>query len=167
VSTQTPPPGPDFTKLARRPTERLAIVPHVFATTSLQETEYLEWKIGYDLSAKTGVAGISKHLTGFANRDFGQAARHAGGHAYLLLGVEPGNLAGVPVWDSADIENWLARFNLQELVPIIVNETDDNFEDAVVELTLPFNCDSSTRVHAKPSRASTRQSGWTVGGGVS
>ncbi len=115
VTTQAPAPGPDFTKLARRPTERLAVVQHVLSTPILQETDYLEWKTGYDLSTKPGAAAAAKHLIGFANRDFGQAGRHAGGHAYLLLGVEPGNLVGVASWDSADIENWLVRFAGPEL----------------------------------------------------
>ena|GEM_PF-4630040 len=34
----------------------------------LQETDYLEWKCGYDLSKKTDAAKVSKQLIGFANR---------------------------------------------------------------------------------------------------
>ena len=64
----------------------------------------------YDLSTKPGAAATSKHLVGFANRDFQHAARHAEGHAYLLIGVEPGNLVGVSEWDSADVQKWLERF---------------------------------------------------------
>lgn len=84
-------------------------------TSWLQETDYLEWKTRYDLSTRPGAAAASKHLIGFANRDFAQAARRADGHAYLLLGVEPSNLAGVQRWDSADVENWLVRFVGREL----------------------------------------------------
>lgn len=87
----------------------------VLQTAGLQETDYLEWKTAYDLSKNPGAAATSKHLIGFANRDFAQALRHVDGHAYLLLGVEPGNLVGVPSWDSADIENWLTRFAGPEL----------------------------------------------------
>jgi hypothetical protein len=115
VSTQASLPTPDFTQLARRPSERLAVVQHILTTAGLQETDYLEWKAGYDLSTNTGAAATSKHLIGFANRDFGQAARHADGHAYLLIGIEPGKLVGVDVWDSADVENWLVRFTGREL----------------------------------------------------
>lgn len=60
-------------------------------------------------------AATAKQLIGFANRDFVQSARHAEGHAYLLLGVEPQNLVGVPRWDSADVEKWLVRFVGPEL----------------------------------------------------
>jgi hypothetical protein len=38
------------------------------------------------------------------------AARNAGGYAYLLLGVEPGAYRGMPVHDSADVENWLRPY---------------------------------------------------------
>ncbi len=93
----------------------MAIVEHVLNTPGLQETVYLEWKTGYDLSTNPGAAATGKHLIGFANRDRAQGARHADGHAYLLLGVEPGNLPGVSLWDSADIENWLVRFVGREL----------------------------------------------------
>ena len=93
----------------------MAIVEHVLNTPGLQETDYLEWKTGYDLRTNPGAAATGKHLIGFANRDRAQAARHSDGHAYLLLGVEPGNLHSVALWDSADIENWLVRFVGREL----------------------------------------------------
>ncbi len=115
MAASTPPTPPDFSHLARRPSERVAIVEHVLNTAELQETNYLEWKTGYDLSTNPGAAATGKHLIGFANRDRAQAARYADGHAYLLLGVEPANLTGVPLWDSADLENWLVRFVGREL----------------------------------------------------
>lgn len=115
MTASTPPTPPDFSHLARRPSERVAIVEHVLNRPGLQETDYLEWKSGYDLSRNPGAAATGKHLIGLANRDRAQAARHADGQAYLLLGVEPGNLPGVPLWDSADIENWLVRFVGREL----------------------------------------------------
>ena len=67
------------------------------------------------LTAKPARVAASKHLIAFANRDFAQAARNAEGYAYLILGVEPGNLCGVPVWDSADIENWLSPYTGADL----------------------------------------------------
>lgn len=106
---------PDFSSPALRPSERKAIVEYVLNTPGLQETEYLEWKSGYDLSTRPGRASTAKQLIGFANRDISVAVRHAGGYAYLLLGVEPGNLAGMPSHDAADIENWLSPFVEAEL----------------------------------------------------
>jgi len=101
---------PDFSELARRQSDRAAIVDYIFRTPGVQESDFLEWKSGYDLTQKPGRAATSKHLIAFANRDFAQAGRNAEGFAYLLLGVEPGNLPGVPQWDSADIENWLSPY---------------------------------------------------------
>jgi hypothetical protein len=100
---------PDFTTLARKPSALLAIIKYVRNTPTLEETDYLEWKSAYDLSSKTGAAATARQLIGMANRDFAQTERHAEGSAYVLLGVEPGMVHGVPHWDSADIENWLAR----------------------------------------------------------
>lgn len=104
------PPVPDFSKRARRPSELRTIVEYILASPVLEETDYLEWKSGYDLSTRPGAASTAKQLIGMANRDFAQAASHAEGHAYVLLGVEPGNLTGVPHWDSAEIEDALGRF---------------------------------------------------------
>lgn len=104
ASTSTP----DFTTLARRPSERLAIVAHVRDTPTLEENDHLEWKSAYDLSSKPGAAAIGRQLIGMANRDFARAERNAEGGAYVLLGVEPRTVHGVPHCDSADIENWLA-----------------------------------------------------------
>lgn len=106
----TEPQTPDFSVLARRPSERLIIVEYILGTANLQETDYLEWKTGYDLKTRPGAASTAKQLIGMANRDIEQANRHAEGYAYVLLGVEPGNLVGVPVWDSSDIETWLSVF---------------------------------------------------------
>ncbi len=107
--------APDFTTLARRPSERLAIVAHVRDTLTLEETDFLEWKSAYDLSTKSDAAKTSKALIGMANRDFAQAERHAEGSAYVLIGVEPGKVHGVPHWDAADIENKLTRYVPTEL----------------------------------------------------
>ena len=54
--------NPDFTTLARRPSERLAIVAHVRDTSTLEETGYLEWKSAYDLSSKHGAAATARQL---------------------------------------------------------------------------------------------------------
>jgi hypothetical protein len=75
---------PDFTSLARRPTERLKIVEHVRDTLTLEETDYLEWKSEYDLSTKVGAVLTARQLIGMANRDPAQAKRHAEGSAYML-----------------------------------------------------------------------------------
>jgi hypothetical protein len=110
-----PPASPDFSKLARRPSERAALVDYIRSTPGLQESDFLEWKTAYDLTKRPGRAATSKHLIAFANRDFAQADRNAEGYAYLILGVEPGDLSGIPMYDSADIENWLSPYTGTDL----------------------------------------------------
>jgi hypothetical protein len=76
ASTRTP----DFTTLARRPSERLAIVGHVRDTATLEETDYLEWKSAYDLSSKPGAAAIARQLIGIAPMHWRVTASNTDGH---------------------------------------------------------------------------------------
>jgi hypothetical protein len=48
---------------------------------------------------------VAKAIVAFANRDPRTAARWLGGHAVIVIGLEPGNLAGVPEIDPADLYN--------------------------------------------------------------
>jgi hypothetical protein len=101
---------------ARGPAARKALVEHLYGMANLQETDWLEWKRGYDLTTPAGRARTAKHILGFANRMPDLAERHAGGYAYLLLGVEPGTHHGVDVHDSADLENWLCPYVADDVV---------------------------------------------------
>lgn len=101
---------PGATRAARRPSERTALVEYIEATPELQETEWLEWKSSYDLATSVGRGSTARQIIGFANRTLDQARRWADGFAYLILGAEPGSLSGMPVHDSADLENWLRPF---------------------------------------------------------
>ena len=38
-------------------------------SSALQEKDWVEWKVGYDLTKNPGRASVAKHLIGFANRD--------------------------------------------------------------------------------------------------
>lgn len=102
---------PDWTRAARRPSEREEIVDYVFSgSAGTAEKDWLEWKTEYDLTTVHGRLGVARQVMSFANRHPDRAAQHAEGLGYLLLGVEPGNLPGVPEFDSADLENWLAPY---------------------------------------------------------
>lgn len=101
----------DSGHVARKPSERKAIVRYVYETKEAIEPDWLEWKSAYDLSETRYRAPAAKHILAFANRHPDKAARQADGAAYLLIGVEPGSVLGVPVmWDPEKIESWIAPY---------------------------------------------------------
>ena len=80
------------------------------ADKSESEPDWLEWKREADLSNKRWHAVIGKFISGFANRDPVVARREAGGCAYLVLGVEPGNVLGVSPIDNAVLQARVSRY---------------------------------------------------------
>ena len=80
------------------------------ANISESEPNWLEWKREADLSHKRWHAVIGKFIIGFANRDPAVAKREAGGCAYLVLGVEPGNVLGVSPIDNAVLQARVSRY---------------------------------------------------------
>ncbi|MCM3898072.1 GPI anchored serine-threonine rich family protein [Gordonia sputi] len=68
-----------------------------------QETNWLEWKSSLDLNAAAGKFAVAKAVLGFANRSVEDARLNCGGVAYLVVGVEPGTVAGIPAIDHADL----------------------------------------------------------------
>jgi Putative DNA-binding domain len=75
-----------------------------------QETNALEWKGSLDLSSKRDQTKIVKAVLSFANRQPDEASRAFGGCAYLLVGVEPGALAGIQPIDAAKLESSLVSY---------------------------------------------------------
>lgn len=65
------------------------------------ESEWVEFKADLDPNTKDGAAAIAKAIVAFANRDPDHAQRWCGGHAYIVVGLAPGNLAGAPEIDPA------------------------------------------------------------------
>jgi hypothetical protein len=99
-------------RAVRGPMARLALVRAIrdggLATT---ETDWIEWKSQTNLNDKLQrLDHVIRHILGFSNRDPGRAARVSEGYAYLLLGVEPGAVAGVQPIDPADLESWLRPY---------------------------------------------------------
>ncbi len=66
------------------------------------ESVWLEWKTDPGLRTKRGCFHIAKAILGMANRPVEVAARHCGGHGYIVVGVEPDNLSGVDMPDPAE-----------------------------------------------------------------
>jgi len=80
------------------------------APASEQETEWLEWKTEVDLKRPRWRAEIARQVLGMANRDPSTAAQWADGCGFILLGVAPGQWVGSPVYDNAQIEDWLIPY---------------------------------------------------------
>src|SRR3954468_12355350 len=101
----------DTSRVARKPSERKAIVRYVYETKEPIESDWLEWKSEFDLAETRYRGPAAKHILAFANRHPDKAARNAGGVGYLLIGVEPGSLPGVPeLWDPEKIESWIGPY---------------------------------------------------------
>ncbi len=96
--------GIDLGRAIRTYAERLALVEAVAnASNSEQETEWIEWKSGLDLTTVETQFELAKHILGYANRHPDVAGATLGGCAYLLVGVEPGNTQGIQPIDSAQL----------------------------------------------------------------
>jgi hypothetical protein len=101
----------DSSRPIRTRAEQIALVEAIRdAPTSEQETNSLEWKGSLDLASKRDLTKIVKTVVGFANRQPGEAAKAFSGCAYLLIGVEPGILAGVQPVDAAKLESGLTPY---------------------------------------------------------
>jgi hypothetical protein len=74
------------------------------------ETDALEWKGPLDLGEKKSRFVLAKNILGFGNRTIADAKESFGGYAYILVGVEPGQLHGVEIPDPSTLTNALARF---------------------------------------------------------
>ena len=75
-----------------------------------QETNWVEWKSGLDLSSKEGRFSIARAVLGFANREVTLASNVFEGVAYMVVGAEPGAVAGVTVIDSAKLEQGVRTY---------------------------------------------------------
>jgi hypothetical protein len=95
----------------RSPSRQRELVRAIYdANPSEQETEWLEWKTQVDLTKKRWRAEIGRQVIGMANRDPNTAAQWADGCGFIVLGVAPHQLVGCPIYDNAQIEDWLTPF---------------------------------------------------------
>jgi hypothetical protein len=90
--------------------ERQQLIEAVLSASDADETQWLEWKSSLEMPKPHGQFTVAKAILGFANRMPDVASRWAGGHAYLLVGVEPGNLCGTPQHDGADLFPWIHKY---------------------------------------------------------
>lgn len=75
------------------------------------ESRSVEWKGNYpDIVDRDASFAIGRAILGLANRPVAVANASFEGVGYVLVGVEPGSLAGQQVPDSAELVNSLRRF---------------------------------------------------------
>lgn len=82
-----------------------ALLQAIECASSTDESDWIEFKANLDLTKRTDRPALAKAIVAFANRDVARAARHLGGRALVIIGLEPGNLVGAPVMDPADLHN--------------------------------------------------------------
>lgn len=98
------------TKAAFRGFARLEALVRFVLDPVGDETNWLEWKCGIDPLKAEGRFAIARTILGFANRLPDRAALHAEGCAFMVLGAEPGNLAGQVSIDPSTIEQGLRSY---------------------------------------------------------
>lgn len=80
------------------------------AASPNDESDWVEWKNGLDLSQNDTQGTIARHVLGMANRRPEDAARCAGGCGYVIVGAEPGSCAGVTEIDPAVLDQGIHPF---------------------------------------------------------
>ncbi len=112
--------------------ERAALVGAIVAAQSVDELDWIEWKIAGDLSKGPTQGTIARHILGLANRLPDRAALHAGGCGYLIMGAQPGSVPGitrmdpaslgqgVQSWPGTDGPAWWPHYDEEQGVPVLV-----------------------------------------------
>jgi hypothetical protein len=100
----------DTARPLRRPAELKGLVEAVFAALAQDEAEWVEWKGPLDLMSAEAEFSIAKQILGSANRPVDRAARFMGGLGYVIVGAEPGDVAGINPIDADILEAKLAKY---------------------------------------------------------
>lgn len=98
--SRTPRGRDDFAELVRRVRDDLGA----------RKQHWVEWKGEVDLKEKGSQAKIAKFVLGTSNRPKRIWELATEGRAYMLLGVEPGQLRDTPLPDSAVFEKGVNRY---------------------------------------------------------
>lgn len=94
----------------RRPGELTELVRAIMGANPNDESNWLEWKGSLDLTSAAGRLHIAKGVLGLANRMPGPAVSNCGGVGYVVIGCEPGSLAGVAPIDPAQLDDGLSPY---------------------------------------------------------
>lgn len=103
----------DTSRALRTPAELISLAEAIRdAPVGEPETDSVEWKSDWDITDAGKRFESARHILGFGNRTVFAAEQNFEGCAYLVAGVEPGNLLGAPVVDPADIDDQLSKYIL-------------------------------------------------------
>lgn len=95
----------DSSRAFRSPLEVTGLVQAIVGASPNDESDWVEWKNGaLMLGQKAAYFAIARHALGMANRLPGNAALHAEGCGYIVVGAEPGQYQGVTEVDPADLD---------------------------------------------------------------
>lgn len=100
----------DSSRPYRWPSELIELVEAVTRADPSNESTWIEWKSTLDLGDKSGHYHVAKHVLGFANRTVATARTHVGGHAYMIVGAEPGGVEGIEAVDPAVLRSKIIRY---------------------------------------------------------
>jgi hypothetical protein len=100
----------DSSRALRSPQELADLVQAVIGASENDESTWVEWKNGLVLREKGTRVEITRRILGMANRPPEEAARHAGGCGYIVIGAEPGFCGGVNEIDPADLDAGLRPY---------------------------------------------------------
>lgn len=80
------------------------LVDAILSASDHDEADWVEWKSGLDLTTKHGCFHLARNILGMANRTPDRAALSCEGLGYIVIGAEPGNLAGIDSVDPAALD---------------------------------------------------------------
>lgn len=101
----------DSSRALRTHDQLAQLVDAVLSADSSDESRAIEWKSQYaNLLAPEAGFAIGRAVLGMANRPVTVARPHFEGVGYVLVGVEPGQLHGQIVPDSATVTNSIGRY---------------------------------------------------------
>lgn len=78
----------------------LCLIEAVHRAVPNDESRAIEWKSTLDLESKAGCFSVARTILGFSNRTPDIAAAEFAGLGYMLVGVEPGSVAGIASIDN-------------------------------------------------------------------
>jgi hypothetical protein len=100
----------DTSRALRKPLDLTALVEAVVNAGPADESFWIEWKSDLDLTMAPGAFNTARTILGFANRMPDTAATVCEGLAYMIIGAQPGKVAGTIVIDGANLEQALIKY---------------------------------------------------------